>query len=283
MPRDLLDLDSHPIDAPGSADYAATVAAARCALHARGCAVIKDLARSAALQAMSEEARAIKPATHYSNARINAYFGTEPDPALPAHHPANIFIERSSGFVPGDAFPDGSLIERVYRWPPLLAFLADCLEVPALYCYADPLACLTINVLEPGQQFSWHYDNNDFAVTMLLDAADEGGLFRYAPNIRSRTDENAKATADVMRGDETPVHTLDLQPGDLQIFRGRYSLHEVTRVGAGSRPRLAAVFAYTLEDGLIGGLVRTEQLFGRALEIHRRAAGSPVRADVLLD
>jgi len=281
--RELLDLDSYPIDAPKGARYADTVAAARCALQARGCAVIKDLVRPAALQVMCHEARAIKPATHYSNARINAYFGTEPDPSLPSHHPANIFIERSSGFVPGDAFPEASVIEQVYRWPPLRAFLADCLEVPALYCYADPLACLTINVLEPGQQFSWHYDNNDFAVTVLLDAADAGGLFRYAPNIRSREDENAAAAADVMCGDETVVRTLDLQPGDLQIFRGRYSLHEVTRVDSGLRPRLAAIFAYTQEDGLIGGLERTQQLFGRTLEVHRRAAGRSVRTDVLRD
>ncbi len=203
---------------------------------------------------------------------------------MPDRHPGNVFIERSSGFTPGDAFPEHSPIEALYRWQPLLDFLAAALEVPELHCYSDPLACLTINVLDPGQQFSWHYDNNDFAVTVLLDAADEGGLFRYVPNIRSRSDENAAAAADVMLGDDAPVTTLDLHPGDLQIFRGRYSLHEVTRVGPNSRPRHAAVFAYTLEDGLIGGLVRTRQLFGRTLPVHHEYAdGRAVRADALLD
>ena len=282
--EEILDLDRYPIHQPDSAGYAAARDEARTSLRGDGCAVLKDLVRPEALAAMSAESHAIKPATHYSEMKINAYFGTEPDPTLPEHHPGNVFIERSSGFTPGDAFPDDSPIDAMYRWEPLLAFVADCLEIPALYCYSDPLACLTINVLNPGQQFSWHYDNNDFAVTVLLDEADDGGLFRYAPNIRSREDENAAAAAAVMRGDDAPVTTLDLRPGDMQIFQGRYSLHEVTRVGADSKPRHAAVFAYTLEDGLIGGLVRTEQLFGRTLPIHHEyAAGKAVRDDVLLD
>ena len=104
-------------------------------------------------------------------------------------------------------------------------------------------------------------------MSVLLDEADEGGLFRYAPNIRSRTDEKADIPAAVMLGDDGPVKTLELRPGDMQIFQGRYSLHEVTRVGPQSKPRHTAVFAYTLEEGLIGGLVRTEQLFGRTLPI----------------
>lgn len=280
----VLDLDRYPLTRPRSLLYQQVVAKARDELAGDGCAVIRDLIRPEALAEMRSECLAIKPRTHYSKTTINAYFETEPDHDLPGRHPRNIFIERSSGFTPGDAFPADSIVNAVYRWPPLLAFLARCLQVPRLHCYADPLACLTINVLNPGQQFSWHYDNNDFAVTILLDAADDGGLFRYAPNIRTRTDENADGAAAVMLGESDDVKVLDLRPGDLQIFRGRYSLHEVTRVGPRSAPRHTAVFAYTLEEGLIGGLVRTRQLFGRHLPIHERyAEGQSVRQDTLID
>ncbi len=280
----VLDLDRYPLSCPQSDPYRAAVAAAQASLRHDGCAVIKDLVRADALAKMADEAEHIKHATHYSRTKINAYFGTEPDPDLPDHHPANVFIERSSGFVPGDAFAADSTIDAMFRWQPLLDFTAACLDVPQLFCYADPLAGLTVNVLNPGQQFSWHYDNNDFAVTVLLAEADSGGLFRYAPNIRSRSNENQTAAADVMLGDDTAVKTLDLRPGDMQIFQGRYSLHQVTRVDEQSCPRHAAVFAYTLEDGLIGGLVRTQQLFGRTLPIHHAyAAGQAVRDDDLLD
>ncbi len=48
------------------------------------------------------------------------------------------------------------------------------------------------------------------------------------------------------------VHTLELRPCDLQIFRGRHSLHRVKRVAADSQPRHAAIFAYTEQQGWLG-------------------------------
>jgi hypothetical protein len=79
------------------------------------------------------------------------------------------------------------------------------------------------------------------------------------------------------------VHTLDLRPGDLQIFRGRYSLHQVSRVPTNSRPRHAAIFAYTQEAGVIGRVARTRQLFGRVMQEHVDAEQQRVRSDALID
>ena len=64
---------------------------------------------------------------------------------------------------------------------------------------------------------------------------------------RSTDDEGFDAVAAVLAGGREDLRTLHLRPGDPQIFRGRHSLHRVTRVGAQSRPRHAAIFAYTLE------------------------------------
>lgn len=77
--------------------------------------------------------------------------------------------------------------------------------------------------------------------------------------------------------------SLDLRPGDLQIFRGRHSLHRVSRVAADSGPRHAAIFAYTEQPGVIGRVDRTQQLFGRVLPEHIAAEESRVRGDELLD
>ena len=162
-------------------------------------------------------------------------------------------------------------------------FIADCLEIPALHCYDDPLAGLTSNICDPGQQFTWHFDTNDFAVTVLVQPATDGGLFEYVPQIRSVDDEGFDAIAAVLAGGREGVRTIDLRPGDLQIFRGRHSLHRVTRVGAVSRPRHAAIFAYTLEPGVIGRVERTRQLFGRVLPAHEEAERLRVRSDALLD
>lgn len=235
------------------------------------------------MRTISDEIAARKATTHYSTERINPYFHTERDPAHPARHPVNTFIERSSGFIPGDAWELETATSVLFHSPELAWFVADCLEEPALYCYADPLAGLTANILDPGQQFTWHFDTNEFAVTLLVDEADEGGLFEYAPMIRRADDENFEDIQRILEGGTEGVHTLDLRAGDMQIFQGRYSLHRVTRVPIGSAPRHAAIFASTQEHGVIGRLEWTRQLFGRVLPEHEAAERDRVRSDELID
>ncbi|MDH3301361.1 MAG: arpA protein [Acidimicrobiia bacterium] len=280
---DLIDVDRYPFDQPDSAAYRAAVDAARAQLRTDGCAVIKDLIRPAALSILSSEIVERKPTTHYSTQTMNPYFHTEHNPDYPDRHPVNTFLERSSGFIPGDSWESGCATDVIFRAPELTRFLAACLEIRRLHCYADPLAGLTANILDPGQQFTWHFDTNDFAVTVLVDEADEGGLFEYVPNIRNADDEGFDHIQDVLEGGRDGVVTLDLRPGDLQIFRGRYSLHRVSRVAADSVPRHAAIFAYTEQPGVIGRVVRTRQLFGRVLPEHEAAERERVRSDTLLD
>lgn len=280
---DLIDLDRYPLDQPGSAGYADAVAAAHVGLRSVGCAVIKDLVRPDALTALSQEIVDRKATTHFSKQTMNPYFHTEVNPEYPADHAVNTFIERSSGFIPGDSWDAACATDVLFRSPDLARFLADCLEIPELHCYADPLAGLTANILDPGQQFTWHFDTNEFAVTVLVDEADDGGLFEFVPDIRTGDDEGFDRIKAVLDDGREGVVTLDLRPGDLQIFRGRYSLHRVTRVPSGSRPRHAAIFAYTEQPGVIGRLARTQQLFGRVLDEHVEAERERVRSDTLLD
>ncbi len=280
---DLLDLDRYPIHEPGSDAYISAVDVARRELRRDGCAVVKDLVRPAAVRTISDEIVARKHTTHYSTQQINPYFHVDHDDAYPHRHPVNTFIERTSGFIPGDSWEPHTATSVLFHSPELGRFVADCLDEPALYCYADPLAGLTANILDPGQQFTWHFDTNDFAVTVLVDEADEGGLFEYSPMIRNAEDENFDAIQQILEGGTEGVHTLDLRAGDMQIFRGRYSLHRVTRVPAGSAPRHAAIFAYTQEPGVIGRLERTRQLFGRVLPEHEAAERARVRSDELID
>jgi len=281
--NDLIDLDRYPIHEPESADYRAAVDAAHGGLRSVGCAVIKDLVRPDAQAVISQEILDRKATTHFSEQTINPYFHTEVNPEFPKDHAVNTFIERSSGFIPGDSWDAGCATDVLFRSPDLARFLADCLEIPELHCYADPLAGLTANILDPGQQFTWHFDTNEFAVTVLIDEAETGGLFEFVPNIRSADDEGFDRIKNVLDGGRDGVVTLDLCPGDLQIFRGRYSLHRVTRVPEGSRPRHAAIFAYTEQAGVIGRVARTQQLFGRVLDAHIEAERERVRSDALLD
>ncbi len=280
---DIVDLDHYPLHEPGSADYRDAVDAAREALRREGCAVVTDLVRPEGIRLLDDEIVARKHTTHYSTGVMNPYFHTVADPAHPEHHPVNTFIERSSGFIPGDSWEPGCATDVMFRAPELARFLADCLEIPELHCYADPLAGLTANILDEGQQFTWHFDTNDFAVTVLVREAAEGGLFEYVPAIRTDGDEGFDHIQEVLGGGRRGVRTLELRPGDLQIFRGRFSLHRVTRVPAGAGSRHAAIFAYTEAPGVIGRVERTRQLFGRVLPEHEAAERERVRLDALLD
>ncbi len=279
----LIDLDRYPIDRPASAEYRSVVEHARSALRATGCAIVRDLVRPSALEQLGSEIWDRKHTTHFSTQVINPYFHFHHNEEWPDRHPMNTFLERSSGFIPGDSWENTTAMRVMFEHDDLARFLADCLEVSELHPYADPLAGLTANILDPGQQFTWHFDTNEFAVTVLVEETDDGGLFEYVPNIRSDGDEGFDHIQHILEGGRRGVHTLDLRRGDLQIFRGRYSLHGVSRVAADSRPRHAAIFAYTRHPGVIGRLERTEQLFGRVLQAHIDAEAARVRSDALID
>jgi hypothetical protein len=280
---DFIDLDQYPIHEPESAEYDLVVDAARLGLRSVGCAVIKDFVLPSALQTLGAEIWERKHTTHFSREVINPYFHFHHHDDWPEDHPMNTFLERSSGFIPGDSWEPTSATRILFEHPLLVRFLSDSLEIPTLHPYADPLAGLTANILDPGQQFTWHFDTNEFAVTVLVEEADEGGLFEYVPNIRSDGDEGFDHIQHVLEGGRDGVHTLVLQPGDMQIFRGRYSLHAVSRVAPDSKPRHAAIFAYTEQPDVIGRLERTEQLFGRVLQAHIDAEEARVRSDALID
>ena len=76
------------------------------------------------------------------------------------------------------------------------------------------------------------------------------------------------------------VISIDLEPGDLQLFLGRYSLHRVTPL-KGKRPRYVAIFSYVDQPDMVGSPERARQLYGRVLPIHLERAG--LRADTLAD
>merc|ERR1711918_179954 len=98
---------------------------------------------------------------------------------------------------------------------------------------------------QEGDELSWHFDTNDWVLSLLLQESDEGGVFRYCPDIRSEQDENYEEVAGVLHGTaQQCVRDLNLQVGCLCLFRGNRSLHCVTRVGKTCKPRLILLLSY---------------------------------------
>jgi len=279
---DIVDTDRYPVDQPDHPKLQAEISRCREELDAVGCCLLPGFLRPEALEQSREDGRKLSPLAYFSNSYTNPYF-TLDDPSLPADHPRRTFMERSSGFVTRDQIPPTSPIHRLYVAAAMKSLVEKCLGEKKIYEYADPFAGLVINVLPPGTQQPWHYDTNEFIVSMMTQKADHGGQFEYSPMIRSPEGENYDGVREVLYDrDRTSVRVLDLCPGDLQIFKGRFSLHRVARV-SGQTERHTAIFAYSQKPGVIGRVERTRQLYGRVSEQHITAEKAPTRADALVD
>ena len=273
----IVDLARYPIGQPGSSRQA-VVDQVRADLAKDGCAVLKGFLTPRGVAAFLTEAEAVADKGHRSFGRTNPYF-TKDDPSLPEADPRRQFFDRSNNFIAADNFPASSAIRSVYAHHAFAPFIQDCLEETHFYPYADPLADVIVNMAEEGNGFPWHFDTNNFTVTLAIQNAEAGGAFEYAPNIR-RDRENFDEVAEVLAGNSPKVTSLTLEPGDLQLFRGRYSLHRVAPL-SGSRPRFVAIYSYVEEPGMVAAPERCKQLYGRALPIHYERAG--LRADDYLD
>ena len=274
----VIDLDRYPIHLSGEARRQ-LVADVQKDVRSVGCAVIKQFVKPSAIPALVAEGDSVAHLGHRNFNRTNPYF-TQLPPDLPDTHPLRRFYDRSNAFVPADNFGDDSIIRAMYEWPSFAPFIQEVLEEPSFYRYADPLADVIINLAEEGNGFPWHFDTNNYTVTLAIQNADDGGEFEYSPNLRTPTDENYDGVGRVLDGDQTLIHSLHLEPGDLQIFKGRYSLHRVTPL-SGPTMRYVAIFSFTEMEGIVGSPERTKQLYGRVLPIHLERAG--MRGDALVD
>ena len=277
--RDIINHERYPIDLVGDPRRQSAVDHVRTELAADGCAVIRNFFSDAGLAALIGEAEARKPQAYYSPSKNNNVYLNSGNPDLPPEHPLNILMPRTNGFITADLFGEETASRRLYYWAPLKRFLADCLGKDELHIYDDPVSNMIVNVGKPGQQFNWHFDTNEFTITMLLRPASSGGVFEYIPGLRTAVDECYDDVGRVLDGDRSRVRQLELNAGDLQFFLGRFSLHQVTE-NMGESDRLVLIMSFADAPGMIGSKERVMNLYGKVTDAHDRRQ---VFADGLVD
>ena len=273
-----VDLDRYPINEFGSARKA-LIKESNLAIQDDGCVVLKGFIKQERVSELVTECDRVESRGHRNFTRTNPYFLNDRED-LPLTHPLRRFYDRSNAFVPADNFGPESILRAIFDWSAFSPFVKEVLGEEKFFPYADPLADVTVNLAEEGGGFPWHFDTNNFTVTLAIQNAEHGGDFEYSPMVRSLTDENYEVVEKVLDGDKNLIRTLKLEPGDLQIFKGRYSLHRVAPL-AGSRKRYVAIFSYVAEPGMVSSPQRAKELYGRVLPIHLERAG--LRADSLID
>jgi len=281
-PASLVNTSRYPLDSTEDPQYQKTLTVTRAQLERDGCAVIPDFLSPLGLSRLLTEAEERRNRAYFSaNTKTNVYFSAD-DPSFAKDHPRRIFLERTNGFITSDCYSEKTASRVLYHWPALMTFIQDCLGKDRLYIYEDPVSNMIVNVLTPESQFNWHFDTNEFTITMLLKSAVSGGHFEYAPNLRNANDECYEDVRAVLCGEAQQVTRLNLTPGDLQLFLGRFSLHRVTK-NTGLSDRLLLIMSFAEKPGMIGSVERTRELYGKVTERHLEAQAQRVRADKLMD
>lgn len=260
----VVDLDAYPITDTGSRTYADLIASARRQLKHDGCVRFSRFTLPAAQQQMGGETESLAPLALFSKEEYTPY-GTGPDEVFPQDHPRRNTHRTTSGNVTRDLIPETTLIQRLYQSHIFQHFVADCVEAGKIYPFRDPMRGLIINAMPHETTLGWHFDANEFIVSLMTRKADAGGEFEYCPGIRRPGDENYDAVRSVLDGDRSLVKVLDLEIGDIQIFKGRFSMH---RVAPTFGCRHTVIFGYAREPGYIGSVESTMRVYGRVMQEH---------------
>ena len=68
-----------------------------------------------------------------------------------------------------------------------------------MLCFADPIAKHPYTIKKEGHYFPRHFDGNEFTVSILIQEAEEGGLFEFVPDIRMPGDENLESVKSILK------------------------------------------------------------------------------------
>ncbi len=268
-PADLIDLDRYPLDRPDSAGWKALVAHCRRQHETLGAANLAGFIRAGALERLAAEAVGLLP-SGYQKTQIRTAFYTGDDPSLPESHPRRRMLVEGCLQLADDQIGPDTLIRAIYAWQPLTDFIAAVEGKDRLYPMADEFQALNIIAHGDGEQLPWHFDVNDFTVTLLLQASEAGGDFVFAPDMKTGGEPIWAAIGAILEGNTGWVKTLPRAAGTLTLFRGRNAFHAVTPV-AGATPRVTAILTYDERPDCVSTERGNSFVYGpRVADIYRR-------------
>ena len=228
--KNIVDLEKYPIQDLNSPKIKEIINKCKTDLDQFSCSTISNFILPKSLEIMNAELEKQIDEIYMYKQSINAYLYSKDDTSLPKDHPKRIFMDRDNGYLNSDLFAKDSEMKFLYEQEELLKFVSACLGISPIYRWADPLACHAYNVMKPEGILPWHFDSCEFTLSLMIQKPEKGGIFEYCPNIREPGNENFEEVKKVIDGDRTRVRQLKLEPGDLQIFKGRFTLHRVTKV-----------------------------------------------------
>jgi len=251
----LINTERYPLDRLHTHAGQALLQQVRERMQQVGSCTLPDFVTADVLERMAAEVREFVHLAYPGPREVSPYFfnyrlGEGQD--LPPEHPLRRKGKRQLAQIAADLIPVESLLSQLYRTPLMREFLGAVLQQP-VYRSCDPYQSLNVSVMDEGGCQQWHFDAGHMVTTLLLQEPEGGGVFEYAPAIRSDDDENFAEVQAVLEERSERVLRNQLSAGTLSLFRGHYSLHRVTPV-TGKRQRLQAILGYSTNPKLYGKL-----------------------------
>ena len=162
-----LDLERYPIDDLGSPAARELVERCRSQLDREGLCMLPGFLGREAVSRSAAEIQAEVPDAFRKERAIVAMNESEIDPALPADDPLRTAHRHSMRTIAYDLIDPASPIRALYEWDGMTGFLSAVLGYRVYRC-ADPLIALMISAMDQGGEQGWHFDDNEFVVSLLL-------------------------------------------------------------------------------------------------------------------
>ena len=240
--KDLVNLERYPINDLDGAG-APLLRSCRNSLSDDAMCHLIDFVKPEALSAIQAETDTLRDRTYWMEVERRAYSWRNPAD-YPDGHPVTVTTPNFIGSITKDCFPNKGAFVSIFEQPALTEFVRRCLNLESLYPVACPFLSANVKVMSEGCQHAWHFDQNDGAVTLMIQPAATGGHFEYVPHMRDENDENYSEVGRLLSGEELSVRRAGLKEGSFCLFKGRRSIHRVSEVTRGSPDRLLAVFSY---------------------------------------
>ena len=239
----IVDTILYPIDSePSSPEYVSLVQECQQRLSQLGSLDLDGFIRADVIQQMAAE---VADLPTYNRLQIVGPFQFEVNKSsYDDKHPVNRLFSQDTNVAAGDQIPSATLLRQVYDSPLVMRFLQDVLGLPEMHQLADPFQCINVMYMHDGCSRAWHYDGTESVVTLLLQRANVGGDFEWAPFIRGEplVDEKFDDVRRLFDG-TYPTQLKNADAGTLNLFNGKRSLHRVRAV-YGPVSRIVAVLSY---------------------------------------
>ena len=240
--RELIDTERYPVESLESERGRELVEGCRASVEDHALCLLPGFVPSEIVQQMVKEtAPAIGEGFPFENQRP-AY--ADDGNRWSTDHPRGMLHHCRYRQILNYQISNDALIRRLYLWPALTEFIRQVIRAPALFQSACPHFALTLQISDAGDCNGWHFDGNDFVVSLLLQAPDSGGEFEYAANIRNYDDQNYPGVARVFSDPDTYAERVALTSGTFALFEGDQSIHRVRPVGKTRAPRVIALLSY---------------------------------------